>query len=177
MDLPVRAADDETVVRRNERTLDELHAVAALLLDAQVAIDVAREQLVLAHEVELEILLEHLRAFRVGEREELHGRRVDERGDILELDGAATARDCELAIEPDEREARQLVRHRRAHPGQRPIPLGGNAARLRGAVNRERSLRFGRGGAERKQDTGGNQAETCGRRRHAGPSLGGECIE
>ena len=55
--------------------------------------------------------------------------------------------------------------------------IGGYAAGLCGAVNRERSLGLGRGGAEREQDPGREQAETIGRQRHAGPSLGGVCIE
>ncbi len=177
MDLAVGAADHEPVVRRDQRAVDELHAVAALLLDADVPVDVAREQLVLAHEVELEVLLQHLGAFGIREREELHGRRVDQRRDVRELDGAAPARDRKFPVDAHQREAGQLVRHRRAHAGQRPVPLGRNAAGLRGAVNRERSLGLGRGGAEREQDSGREQAETSGRQRHAGPSLGGVCIE
>ena len=108
MDLAVRAADHEPVIRRNERAVDDLYSIAALLLDADLAVDVAREQLFLAHEVELEVLLEHLRAFGIRQRQELHGGRVDERRDVGELDRAAPAGNLELAVEPHEREARKL---------------------------------------------------------------------
>ena len=177
MDLSIRAADHEPVIRRNERAVDDLDSIAALLLDADLAVDVAREQLFLAHEVELEVLLEHLRAFGIRQRQELHGGRVDERRDVGELDRAAPAGNLEFAVEPHEREARKLVRLRRAHARQRPVPLGGNAARLRRAVDRERDLGLGRDGIEREQDAGRNQAGTGGRQGHVRPSLGSECIE
>ncbi len=160
MDLAVRAADHEPVVRRHQRPVDLLDPVAALLLDADVPVDVAREQLLLAHEVELEVLLQHFRALGIGQREELHRRRVDERRDVGELDRSAPARDLQLALEAHQREARELIRHRRAHPGQRAIPLGRNAARLRRAVNRERSTGLRGNGIEREQDTGREQAGT-----------------
>jgi hypothetical protein len=144
----------------DQRPVDLLDAVPALLLDADVPVDVARQQLLLAHEVELEILLQHLRALGIGERKELHRRRVDERRDVGELDRASPVRDLQLALEADQRKTRELARHRRAHPGQRAIPLGRNAARLRRAVNRERSPVLRGDGIEREQDTGREQAGT-----------------
>jgi len=74
----------EAALRSDERAGDALHALAADLLDGDLAAEVARQQLRGAGEVELEALLDHARAPGVGERGESHRGRIDHRRHVLD---------------------------------------------------------------------------------------------
>ncbi len=105
---------------------DRVHPLLASLVDRDLALEIARQQLRLAGEVELEVLLDHTRAFRVGKRGERDRRRVDESRDVVHTQEVAPGLEREQALLAHQRVPRNdrafaaaLVRLRIDRPGLR----------------------------------------------------------
>ncbi len=130
----VTAAQHEAIHRRQQRAADGAGAAGQVALDGQRPVDVFQQQLVGAHQVELEVLLQHARG-RVGERGEGHRGRIDQRRHIGEAQLRTAGAQLHVALGAHQRIAGHAHGVGGALTGQRPVVLGRHRAGLRGTVD------------------------------------------
>jgi hypothetical protein len=133
LDAAVRPPQRDPARGREQHAVERLDAGPAHLVYGDRAVDVLAQELLRAHEVELEILLDDAGACRIGERLEGDGGGIDQRRDIREAHGVAPARELELPLVPHHGIAGQ-----RLPAVAMAVELGCDGARPRVAVDGER---------------------------------------
>jgi hypothetical protein len=107
------------VVVAEELGLDLLLMRRAILLhgahERHLATDVLSEQLVGLEEIVLVVLLQHTDTRRLGERSEMHRRRIDRRRDVHELQIEVPGRQHQTPDVAHERNVRVVDGHRQLH--------------------------------------------------------------
>ena len=152
----IRLAQDQSARAGQQRPGEGLHAVAAYLLHFDVAVDELFQQLVGADQIELEVLLDHPRSIRVGERLERHRGRVDQPRHVGEAQVVAAGFEIDLALVPDHR----VAGHRIAPLPAIPVHVRRDGAGLRRAVDGKRvGHRLGGDGRERRGEGQGQRGQ------------------
>jgi hypothetical protein len=83
MDAAVAAAQHQPVAGREQGAADAGYFIADVALDGDALVDVALHQLRAAHQIELEILLEHANC-RILRHRESHRGRIDQASHVAE---------------------------------------------------------------------------------------------